>query len=137
MKTTHLVASGLFLVLSMAGCANLPMDQACRANIEKETKVLAANGHRMRYHRSANFPALLSAAQDSEQIGDYPGCLNILQMAHVGRSVHNSASGDYAPSQRQAYSGSSNQGHSRSYSGGGGSIDAAHHAAGHTHHHGH
>ena len=135
MKTTHSMASGLFLVLSMAGCANLPMDQACRANIEKETKVLAANGHRMQYHRSANFPQLLSAAQDSEQIGDYPGCLNILQMAHIGR--HNRTSGNYARSQRQAYSGSSNQGYSRSYSGGGGSIDAAHHAAGHTHHHGH
>ncbi|MCZ6708798.1 MAG: hypothetical protein O7B25_00375 [Gammaproteobacteria bacterium] len=134
---TYLMASGLFLVMLSAGCATLPMDEACRANIEKETKVLAANGHRLQFHRSANFSALLSAAGDSEQIGDYQGCLNILQMAHVGRARHNRASGNYTPSQQHSYSGSYNGGYSSNNGGGGGSVDAAHHAAGHTHHHGH
>ena len=134
MKTTRLMASELFLVLLLAGCANLPMDQACRAGLEEESKVLAANGHRLRYHRTPNFPYLLSAAEGSEQIGDYESCLKILRTAHIGRPVHNRRSGSHFPTQN-TYSGA---GQNQSYqSHGGGSIDAAHHAAGHTHHHGH
>ena len=139
MKTTHIVVMELFLVLLLAGCANLPVDQACRASIEKESKVLAANGHTLRYHRTPNFPFLLNAAEDNEQIGDYQSCLNVLQMAHVGHPRYNGPPGYYFRSQN-TYSGSTGQ--SRSYQsyqnyGGGGSVDAAHHAAGHTHHHGH
>ena len=110
------------------------MDQACRASIEKETKVLAANGHRMRYHRTANFSLLLSAAEGNEQIGDYEGCLINLKMAHIGRRTHAGPSRNSYPTQN-TYSGA---GQNQSYQNyGGGSIDAAHHAAGHTHHHGH
>ena len=137
MKTTRLVALELFLVLLLAGCANLRVDQACRAAIEKETKVLAANGHTMRHHRTSGFPLLLSAAENREQVGDYQSCLNILQMAHIGRPMYRGSSGNYVRIQRtysQSIPGQS--GGYQSY-GGGGSIDAAHHAAGHTHHHGH
>ncbi|MFB3103819.1 MAG: hypothetical protein ACE1ZA_02730, partial [Pseudomonadales bacterium] len=95
-------------------------------------KVLAANGHRMRYHRTANFPFLLSAAEGNEQIGNYESCLKNLEMAHIGHRTNNRNS---YPTQN-AYSGAGqNQSYGRSY--GGGSTDAAHHAAGHTHHHGH
>ncbi len=136
MKTTRLVALELILVLLLAGCANLRIDQACRAAIEKETKVLAANGHAMRYHRTSSFPVLLSAAENREQVGDYQSCLNILQMAHVSRPLYVGSSGN-AFRTRNTYSGSSGQNQSYQSYGGGGSTDAAHHAAGHTHHHGH
>ena len=145
MKTTHIVALELFLVLLLAGCANLPVDQACRAAIEKESKVLAAMGHTLRYHRTPSFPFLLSAAEDREQIGDYQSCLNVLQMAHVGHNPwYIGSSGNYFPTQ-STYRGSNvqNQSYQNYNVGGGGSIpgqsgiDAAHHAAGHTHHHGH
>jgi len=108
------------------------MDQACRAGIEKESKVLAANGHRMRYHRTANFPFLLSAAEGNEQIGDYESCLTNLKMAHIGRRTYTGPSRNSYP-QQHTYSGAG-QSYGRSS---GGSSDAAHHAAGHTHHHGH
>ena len=135
MKTTRLVALELFLVLLLAGCANLRVDQACRAAIEKETKVLAANGHTMRHHRTSSFPLLLSAAESREEVGDYQSCLNVLQMAHIGRPMYRGSSGNYYRTQ-STYSGSSGQNQSYQSYGGGGS-DAAHHAAGHTHHHGH
>ena len=131
MKTTHVVTLELFLVLLLAGCASLPMDQACRAGIDKESKVLAANGHRMRLHRSEDFEFLLSAAEDSESVGDYEDCLTLLQMARV----------DLHPSAQNGYFGHSAQ-NTNSQSGyrqinSGQSKDASHHAAGHTHHHGH
>ncbi|MCH7821899.1 MAG: hypothetical protein IIA07_07780 [Proteobacteria bacterium] len=131
MKTTHVVALELFLVLLLAGCASLPMDQACRAGIDKESKVLAANGHRMRLHRSPDFEFLLSAAEDSELVGDYEDCLTLLQMARVDRHPwtqidyygHSAQNTNSQPGYRQPISGQSK--------------DVAHHAAGHTHHHGH
>ncbi len=95
MKTTHLVASELFLVFLLAGCANLPTDQACRAGIEKEVKVFDANGHVMRYHRSWDFPFLLSAAEVDEWGGDYQSCLNNLKMARVNRHTYRRSSGNY------------------------------------------
>jgi hypothetical protein len=126
MKTTHVVASELFLVLLLAGCANLPMDQACRAGLESEFKVLDANGHAMQYHRSANFVVLLFEADDKELAGDYEGCLHNLEMARV----HHRHEPTYRTpityswdGQNQSIRGSAN--------------DGAHHAAGHTHHHGH
>ena len=136
MKTTRLVALELFLVLLLAGCANLRVDQACRAAIEKETKVLAANGHTLRRHRTSSFPLLLSAAENREQVGDYQSCLNVLQMAHIGRPMYRGSLGNSYRTQ-STYSGSTGQNQSYQSYGGGGSTDAAHHAAGHTHHHGH
>ncbi len=135
MKTTHLVASALFLGLLLTGCAHLPMDQ-CRAGIEKESKVLDANGHAMEYHRSADFPNLLSAAEEEELAGDYQGCLNYLMMAQVDQhdrirtKRRNGSKEDSSSWSRhdQNDHGQQNRGSSN---------DAAHHDAGHSHHHGH
>ena len=112
MKTTQLVALELILLLLLAGCANLRVDQACRAGIEKETRVLAANGHTMRYHRGPNFPLLLSVAQDSEQIGDYHNCLGFLRMAHNGRPSFIGSSGNYFHSQNTWSTGQNQSSHS-------------------------
>ncbi len=131
MKTTHLVASELFSVLLLAGCANLPMDQDCRAGLENEFEVLDANGGQMRYHRSPDFLSHLSAAMDDELVGDYESCLNNIHMARVHRHEPTRSSGNYYPTQNTHSWGGQNQSNSRQ------SIDAAHHAAGHTHHHGH
>ncbi len=139
MKTTHLIASELCLFLLLAGCATLPMDQACRVNLEKETKVLAANGHRLQYHRVPSYASYLSAAAASELNGNYGTCLKILEMAQVNRHTYYASSGNHAggfsrAGQNQSYNG----GNSGNYGNNGGrSVDAAHHAAGHTHHHGH
>ena len=131
MKTANLVASELFLVLLLAGCANLPVDEACRAGLEKDSKVLSSNGHQMQYHRSPDFPLLLSAAERSELAGDYQSCLSILRLARVDRHTYSLSSGPYYGTQNTYSWGGQNQ----SYSGP--ANDAAHHAAGHTHHHGH
>ncbi len=123
-KSTHLVASELFLVLLLAGCANLPMDKACRAGLESEFNVLDANGHAMQYHRSPDFVFLLSEAEDNELVGDYQSCLNNLKMARNHRHDYYATQNTYSQAgQNQINRGSAN--------------DAAHHAAGHTHHHGH
>ena len=127
MKTTHVVASELFLVLLLAGCANLPPDQACRAGLENEYEVLDANGRTLRYHRSPYFAFLLSAAEDTEINGDYQSCLSILKMAR--NHSHESSGNNWT---RTTYSW---RGQNQSSRGSG--IDAAHHARGHTHHHGH
>ena len=130
MKITHVVASELFLVLLLAGCANLPMDQACRAGLESEFKVLDANGRALQ-HRSPDFVVLLFEADDKEMAGDYDGCLHNLRMARNhshGRISYTVFNHDT----RNTYSqGGQNQGN------GGVVNDAAHHAAGHAHHHGH
>ncbi len=131
MKTTHLVTSELFLVLLLAGCANLPMDQACRAGLEKEVKVLDANSHAMQYHRSPDFVFLLSEAESDELVGDYQSCLNNLKIARADRHQHTRSSGNYYPTQNTYSSAGQNQ------SNRGSANDAAHHARGHTHHHGH
>ena len=130
MKTTHIVASKLFLLLWLAGCANLPMDQACRTGIEKESKVLNANGHKMRDHRSPDFFFLLSAAEGNELVGDYQSCLNNLKMARI--DYRHGPSRNYYPT-RNTYTWAGKH-HSNE---GAAAYDAAHHAAGHTHHHGH
>ena len=128
MKTTHLVASELFLVFLLAGCANLPMDQACRAGLESELQVFDANGRAMQYHRSPDFVFLLSEAEINELAGDYQSCLSNLKMARNHSHAH---SGNYYPTQNTYSWGGQNQ------SNRGSANDAAHHAAGHTHHHGH
>lgn len=97
MKTIHLVASKLFLVFLLAGCANLPMDQDCLVGLENEFEVLDANGSQMRYHRSPDFLSHLSAAVDDERVGDYQSCLNNLHLARVHRHGPNAT--------RDAYSG--------------------------------
>jgi hypothetical protein len=130
MKNTHLVASELLLVLLIAGCANHPVDEACRAGLEKDSKVLSNNGHQMQFHRSPYLPLLLSAAERHELAGDYQSCLSILNMARINRHMYHT-SGNYYPTQNT----SSWDGQYQSDMGSG--IDAAHHAAGHTHHHGH
>ena len=85
----------------------------------------------MRLHRSEDFEFLLSAAEDSESVGDYEDCLTLLQMARV----------DLHPRTEMIWRGHSAQnidsrsGYTQINSGQ--SKDAAHHAAGHTHHHGH
>ena len=121
MKTTHLMASELFLVLWLAGCANLPMDQACRAGLESEFKVLDAHDNQMRYHRSPDFVFLLYEAEDNELAGDYQSCLNNLKMARNHRHAKQIPYSQVGLNQSNSSE----------------SIDAAHHAAGHTHHHGH
>ncbi len=131
MKSTHLVASELFLVLWLAGCANLPMDQACRAGLESEFKVYDADDNQMRYHRSPDFVFLLSEAESDELVGDYQSCLNNLKMARVHRHDPTRSSGNYYPTQN-TYSWRGQNQINR-----GSTNDAAHHAAGHTHHHGH
>ena len=133
MKTTHLLASELFLVLLLTGCANLPMDQACRAGIEKGIRVLESNGHQLQYHRTWDFTVLLSAAEDDEMVGDYQSCLHNLSMARINHHSFRivGPSGNYNGMLNTYSWGGQNQ------SNGGGVNDAAHHAAGHTHHHGH
>ncbi len=131
MKSTHLVASELFLVLLLAGCANLPMDQDCRAGLESEFKVFDANGPAMQYHRSPDFVFLLHEAEDNELAGDYQSCLNNLHMARVHRHEPTRSSGNYYPTQNTHSWGGQNQSNQ------GSANDAAHHAAGHTHYHGH
>ncbi len=124
MKTTHLVASELFLVLLLAGCAILPVDEVCRAELEKDSKVLSDNGHQMQYHRRPDFPFLLSVAERAELGGDYQTCVSLLRLARINGHAYARSSGNYYGTQNTySYSGSAN--------------DAAHHAAGHTHHHGH
>ena len=132
MKTTHLASSGIFLVLALAGCANLPMDQDCRARLESEFKVLDADGHTMQYHRSPDFEYLLSAAEDDELVGDYQGCLNNLKMVRV---VHQRKRTETRRDFDRMQDSSSWGRQDRSNRGS--ANDAAHHAAGHTHHHGH
>ena len=85
MKSTHLVTLELLLVFLLAGCANLPVDQDCRAGLENEFEVLDANGGQMRYHRSPDFLSHLSAAVDDEQVGDYQSCVNNIHLARVHR----------------------------------------------------
>ena len=131
-KTTHLVASELFLVLWLAGCANLPMDQDCRARLESEFKVLDADGHTKQYHRSPDFEYLLSAAVDDELVGDYQGCLNNLKMVRV---VHQRPRTETRRDFDRLQDFSSWGGQDRSNQGS--ANDAVHHAAGHTHHHDH
>ncbi len=128
MKTTHLVASELFLVFLLVGCANLPMDQACRAGLESELQVFDANGRAMQYHRSPDFVFLLSEAEINELAGDYQSCLSNLKMA---RNHSHGPSGNYYGTQNTYSWGGQNQ------SNRGSANDAAHHAAGHTQHHGH
>jgi len=130
MKTTYLAASGLFLVLWLAGCASLPMDQNCRTSLDSEFEVLNDGGRVMRDHRSANFSWYLIAAADDEMIGDYEGCLNNLQMARA----HNHGYAGYNNGSQASYG---RDWHGQQQMGAGQSQDAAHHAAGHTHHHGH
>ena len=130
MKTTHLVASELFLVLLLAGCAIFPADEACRAELEKGSKVLSDNGHQMQYHRRPDYPYLLSVAERSELDGDYQTCLGILKLARINRHTYGRSSGNYSGTQNM-YSWAG-----QSFSTGP-ANDAAHHAAGHTHHHGH
>ena len=132
MKTTHLALSGIFLVLALAGCANLPTDQDCRARLESNFKVFDAQGHAMRYHRSPDFVSLLFEAKDYELAGDYQSCLNNLKMAVVSHQ-HKGATTRRDMDRMQDSSSWNGQG--RSYQGS--ANDAAHHAAGHTHHHGH
>ncbi len=131
MKTTHLVASELFLVVLLAGCANLPVGEACRAGLESELKVFDANGRAMRYHRSPDFVFLLSEAEINELAGDYQSCLSNLKMARNHSHGTTSYSDSYYPTRNTYSLGGQNQ------SNRGSGIDAAHHAAGHTHHHGH
>ena len=131
MKTTHLLASELSLVLLLTGCANLPMDQACSAGIEKNIRVLETNGHQLKYHRTLDFTVLLSAAEDDELDGDYQSCLRNLRMARIN---HHSGRVTVANGYNGIHNTSSWGGQQ---SNGGAGIDAAHHAAGHTHHHGH
>ncbi len=132
MRTTHLVASELFLVLLLAGCANLPMDQDCRAGLENEFEVFDANGGQMRYHRSPDFLSHLSAAMDDELVGDYESCLNNIHMARVHRHGPTRSGSDFYHPTQNTYSQAGQNKINR-----GSANDAAHHAAGHSHHHGH
>ncbi len=128
MKITHLVASELFFVLLLAGCANIPMDQACRAGIEDNINVLYANGHQLHYHRSLDFAFLLSEAEADELVGNYQSCLHNLSMARINRhSMRITARSRIDYPTQDTYQ--SNTGSSVN--------DAEHHAAGHIHHHGH
>ena len=131
MKTTHVVASELFLVFLLAGCANLPMDQDCHTGLENEFKVWDTNGRALRYHRSSDFSFHLSAAADDALVGDYQSCLNNLRLARVHRHGPAVSSDHYYRTRNTNSWSGQNQSNS------GASIDAAHHAAGHTHHHGH
>ena len=131
MKTAHLVASELFLVLLLAGCANLPMDQACRAGIETESKVWDANGRELWLHRSPHFISFLSEAEINELAGDYQSCLSNLKMARNHSHGTTRYNDSYLPTRNTYSLGGQNQ------SNRGSGIDAAHHARGHTHHHGH
>jgi hypothetical protein len=69
------------LVSLLAGCASLPPDQACRAGIEKESEVLAANGYILKNHRRPDYIAFLSDAEINERSGDYESCLDNLDSA--------------------------------------------------------
>ena len=120
MKTILVVASGLFLIMLLAACANVPIDVACRAGLDSEFSLLGADDRPA--HRSPNFDSLLFEAQDNELAGDYQSCLNNLKMAHV-HSHQRTPKINLWGEQFPIYSERPN--------------DAAHHAAGHTHHHGH
>lgn len=129
-KTTHLVALELFLVFLLGGCASLSTDLACRAGIERETEALYADDGRM------GVSLLLSAAHGDELVGDYEGCLKNLKTARRLRRVNNYyAQNIYYPPRNATRNAYSRAGQNQSS--GGRSYDAAHHAAGHTHHHGH
>jgi len=88
MKSARVVASERFLVLLLAGCANLPPDEACRAGLEKEYEVFDAYGHTRLYHRSPDFAVLLTEAKINEQDGDYQGCLDNLGMVSQNSYGH-------------------------------------------------
>ncbi len=128
-----LVATEVLLVMLLAGCATQPVNEACRAGIEKQSEVLYANVDRIRHDSPTGFSLLLSAAEGSELVGDYHGCVKNLAIA---RSLSNVDIGlyrndthpqdTYPPPFRDKKSSSK-----------GPEYDAAHHAAGHTHHHGH
>ena len=133
MKTTHVVASELFLVSLLAGCANLPPDQACRAGLEYEYWVLDHNSRTLRGYRSPYFAFLLSAAEDTEINGDYESCLSILKMA---RNQSYEPGGNNRTRTTDSWHGLTYS-YIQNHSNGGVVNDAEHHAAGHTHHHGH
>ena len=78
MNAPHLVTLELILLSLLAGCSNLPADQACRAGLEKELEVFDANGYLMWNHRSPNFVAFLVEAELDELAGDYQSCVDNL-----------------------------------------------------------
>lgn len=129
----NLVASVLLLLVLLAGCANLPMDQACRAGIEKESEVLYTDDHRISQSRSTGFSLLLSAAAGNELVGDYQSCLKNLNMARSLSHGDSGLSHNYVPPQ-DTYPPPirHKKGPAK-----GPAYDAAHHALGHLHHHGH
>jgi hypothetical protein len=100
MNATHLMASEVILVSLLAGCANVPPDQACRDGLEEEFEVFHANGNRMHYHRSANFAVYLFEAEIDELVGDYESCLDHLAMAryhgHPGQGYSSAGYRGYA-----------------------------------------
>ncbi len=133
-KTTQLAALEILLVLLLAGCVNLPMDGACRAGIEKESEVLYAIDQKMRHRRSTGFYLFVSAPESSELVGDWNSCLENLKMARSFRH------GDTVPG-RNSYAATDTAPapvwHKRSKMRPAAAYDAAHHDAGHSHHHGH
>ena len=137
MKISHLVASEVFLLLLLTGCANLPMDEACRVGIEKEFETLFTDDYRLRLDSPSSSFVSLSAAVGSEQVGDYKGCLKNLNTARRHRRVNGYYALNTHYSPRNSTQNSYPQAGRTRSGGGSASYDAAHHAAGHTHHHGH
>lgn len=110
MNATHLVTLESILLSLLAGCSNLPADQACRAGLEKELEVFDANGYLMWNHRSPNFVAFLVEAELDELAGDYQSCVDNLALAHEhghghGYNTGHSAYTQKGPSQNNSRSG--------------------------------
>ena len=132
MKTTLLLVSKLLIVMSLAGCASVPLEQACRAGIEKESEGLYGDDQRMDHH-PPSFSLLLSVAEGNELVGDYRSCLENLKTASRHRHNYYTQNTNY-PTLNSTQNSYPRPRYERNR---GASYDQAHHAAGHAHHHGH
>jgi hypothetical protein len=123
MNATHLMASEVILVSLLAGCANVPVDQACRDGLQEEFEVFHANGNRMHYHRSANFAVFLFEAEIDEMAGDYQSCVDHLEMAryhgHPGNNYGSSHHGYATNGQNESRQGGARAANPRGSGGGG------------------
>ena len=65
----------------LTGCAQTPVDQACRAGLEREFTVYEENGYIRQNHRSPQFGIFLARAELDEIDGNFEGCLSNLNRA--------------------------------------------------------
>ena len=68
--------AGVLTSLVLAGCANVPNDQACLAGIEEAHDSAISLDYRY-------LPLYVRSAQSRARVGDYQGCVRYLQLART------------------------------------------------------